>query len=393
MLEDILELLDLPRQAAVNVGRGLFDSENAVGALPGLLGMLGTAGLAATGFGLPLALLGGSAIGGAGQLAGNMTGRREFVAPTTGEIANSWFGDDGFLPSLVAGAVTDPLTYVGGIGGARAGARAGRGLESAAVAAGPGYKGQSALAEAIKAADLAIDGRTGWGSHFTKKFEQLTPDQVNRVAGEIPEGSTFLGNGMDALAFRTPQGDVLRVGAIFDQVGQGRPIAESMLPATRTVDLPLTGLETKGVRVERSPLAEMKPDSYWERLQLRPGMTAREKRMAQTPMESVADAARRDGMEFWDNHGGNVALYRDKPVIIDPGAVSAGAEVPRFPAIVASDRQSPLLRLLGSQGRVRRQLETGAPLGLDDLMRQVGTGVGMGAPALARPVYTDPGPF
>lgn len=383
MLDDLMELLDTPRQALTNLARSAFGDVDPLAGLPGGLGLIGALGLGATGIGLPLALLGGSAIGGLAQSGGNASGNEAFRAPTTGEVGQGLFGSDDFLSSLLAGALTDPLTYAGGIGGGRVGAKLGREAEIATHAAGPGYRGKNSLLEAIQAGDKATEA-VGWDRHFSNRFDQMAPGQFDRIASEVPPGSSFLGSGSDAIAMRTPQGDVLRIGNIPDaRVGQGRPVAESVLPSTRSVDVPVSGMEVPGFRVERSPLAEMKPAGYWKTPPAGPGMTARQKRMLTSPVEELENRASREGISFWDQHVGNVGVHGDKPVIIDPGAFSLEDFKGQYAPVTVSDSAEAgiLPRLLG-QPRLRSAIEQGRPtdnLGLERLLSRLGAGLGTGS--------------
>lgn len=371
MLDDILELLDTPRQAITNFGRGVFGENDLLGGLPGALGVLGTLGLGATGVGLPLALLGGSFLGGGLQAGGNASGNAAFKAPTAEEVSMGMFGSDDFLPSLLAGALTDPLSYVGGIGGARAGAKIGRGVEDAVKVAGPAYDGRNALMEAIAEADKKFASYGADGVFQHKYVDNLSPEQFGRIAGEVPEGSTFLGSGVDAVAMRTPTGDVVRVGKTFPGA-PGRPEVDFINPATRTVDLP--GTKSGSLRVERSPLAEVRGEDYWY------GPAGTDQRYA------LQDAGHDIGIRLHDSHPGNFGLLGDRPVIIDSGAYSVNAD--KFPGKFApvqtvtdpSQDLGPLARLLRGRGRLRGTLErTRDDLGIERLLSKIGAGLGTGS--------------
>jgi len=121
----LLEPLDYPRQALYNLGSGLAEGD-LWKALPGLIGAGVAAPLIATGVGAPLGILAGSLAGG---LAQGVAGKE---APTTGDLVEKLGGDkESFLQNLAVGAVTDPLTYAGGLGGLRAGTAASKAGESA----------------------------------------------------------------------------------------------------------------------------------------------------------------------------------------------------------------------------------------------------------------------
>ena len=238
-----------------------------------------------------------------------------------------------------AEAALDPTTYLGAGLGARLGAKAGRSLERAAVARGPGYTGGAA-----HLAELAGNG----AKDFADDIKMFAPGALS----EVPPASQFLGKGQQAVAFRTPTGDVVRLG--FVGPGEsGRPVADSVLQATRAADygLPGTGIT---VRAERVPFADMAGDrKYWLGGSGVPG---------QTRIGAVRKAAADEGLLFADAHAGNVGVYGGRPVVIDPGAVEplAGAALTRQPVTAAAD-PSPaaalLLDLLGGQPAMRRALD------------------------------------
>lgn len=122
-LGQFLEPLDYPRQAAWNLlrsggnalsGQGTW--EDALRAVPGALGAGVGAGLMATGVGAPLGILAGSLAGGAAQGLGRMSSPESFQAPAVSQLT----GTEEFVPNLLAGMLTDPLTYAGGFAGRKA---------------------------------------------------------------------------------------------------------------------------------------------------------------------------------------------------------------------------------------------------------------------------------
>lgn len=127
-LWDLLAPLDYPRQSLWNLPASLGKGD-IMGALPGLLGGAAGLGLAATGAGLPLALLGGSLVGGLGQGIGRSTGSESFDAPTPGHLVEALGMDPESLGGMATGfglgIAGDPLTWAGGFGGRRAGQMAG----------------------------------------------------------------------------------------------------------------------------------------------------------------------------------------------------------------------------------------------------------------------------
>lgn len=106
-------LLDAPRSALWNLGRSTIDTLSGEGdwrdALPGLLGILGGGAAAATGIGIPAAILMGSGLAGASQagLGNKAMAPDEYIEKNLGDTgANQGLG---FLLS----ALTDPLSAAG----------------------------------------------------------------------------------------------------------------------------------------------------------------------------------------------------------------------------------------------------------------------------------------
>lgn len=132
-LLDLLKPLDYPREAAYNlvrgIGRGLSGEgtwDDLLGAVPGAAGLLGGALI-----GGPFGALAGAGIAGGLQGLGHLavTGSPAFEANTPADLVENMGGDrDSVLQTIAAGVATDPLTYVGGFGGAHGGAKAGAGV-------------------------------------------------------------------------------------------------------------------------------------------------------------------------------------------------------------------------------------------------------------------------
>ena len=240
--------------------------------------------------------------------------------------------------------LTDPLTLLGGAGGARAGLRLGGKLDDVARRIGPGYAttyddilGMVKAAPAERLDDVqAID--------HIRALNEASP----RVWSEVAPGSRFLGAGQEGTAFATPGGRAVRL-ALPTTPGPGRPQAGPVLQASRAADYPAGDL---AARVEHTPVAAMAGGDYWFR---------RGGQMGRTRMGDLRAEAGANGLHFWDSHAGNVGLVDGTPKIIDPGAVKPVAGYDGgFQAVVRVGEASPLVRaLLG--GDMRRAVEAGLP--------------------------------
>jgi hypothetical protein len=159
-LGSLLTPLDWPRQALWNMVEGL-GSGDFLKALPGIGGLA---------LSIPFGPLAGMAAGALGQGAlGNLFGDR-FEASRVSDLTSKIGGDpESFGQNLLVGALTDPLTALGGLGGFRAGGAAASQLGDADAIARTlgsirGQKQQLTAAEpfitgAAKADDVGMQAR------------------------------------------------------------------------------------------------------------------------------------------------------------------------------------------------------------------------------------------
>lgn len=231
------------------------------------------------------------------------------------------------LGSDVAGfateVATDPLTWIG----AGAGVRLGRAAEAAATAAGPRYG---------TTADDLRRMLSGSGSLTGDIVESkiLNSPNPGRLLSEINPNSQLLGNGVEALAFKEPNGTVTRLGEVpIGWENTGRPVIPEVAQAASTMNLP------GGFRVERGiPLADNVNDmGYWTKRPLGnlyeefenpdtaaaiAGMT-RGRITLEDALRSRSEwldrSLRENGFQRRDRHFGNVGTIDGRSVVIDPG--------------------------------------------------------------------------
>lgn len=225
-----------------------------------------------------------------------------------------------------AEVATDPLTFLG----AGAGVRLGRAAERAAVAAGPRYGTTADDLSRMLSGSLTGD---------IVESKILNSPNPQRLLSEINPNSKLIGNGVEALAFREPNGTVTRLGeAPIGWENTGRPVVPQVSQPTSTMNLP------GGFRVERGmPFADNVGDaSYWSKRNypesaierfmdeskvigtwenevgsLPDGTTLAD--MLRTRSEDLDVALRRHGLQRRDRHFGNVGTENGFPVVIDPG--------------------------------------------------------------------------
>lgn len=345
----MFEFLDTPRQALSNMVSGI--SEGDLGkAAPGLLGALLTGGLAATGVGLPLAVLAGSALGGTGQ---SLFGQKAQSADQFGGSIADALGltDDSTardITKFLGTAASDPLSYAGLGLGSRAGAGLGNALERAAIARGPGYgtTAEELLSQIgrMDTSGLPVRVRTAAGDFVHPLYNELSKSPyAAQIAAEVPQGSSILGAGAEGIAFGTPSGDVLRLGRA-NPMFQGRPNVDQLLQPTRSLITPNDGMR---LLAERLPMAQ--------------GVGS-EAAGAATP--ALQDALRGQALNFSDRTAANAGFVNGVPKVIDPGAITNLGYSGSFSPMIQAGQApggvtSRLLDLLGSDQALQRALAGG----------------------------------
>lgn len=286
----------------------------------------------------------------------------------SGQDLTGW--SDGSLESTVgnigAEVATDPLMLAGGLLGKLLGKNAGK----AAAARGPQYE-TTADDLAKMTGDFTTRNATLHDSvdNVSHRAADLMSDpQSRRLLSEVNPGSSILGAGGEGMAFKDPNGKVLRLG--YESTGNaGRPIAEGVLPATSTTDIGRW-------RAERTPFAENVNDGAFWRTRNPETMT--------TQMDDLNQTLRNSGLHFEDRHIGNAGTLGGKPQVIDPGALDvSGFTGQRSPVTQAGD-PSRLMGLLldntGANDAVRKAYASG--LSGPNLSRKFGTyGAAAGADA------------
>ena len=252
-------------------------------------------------------------------------------------------GLGGTLAGIGVEMATDPLTWTGAGLGAMLGRKAG----AAAVARGPRYgttlDDMARMGGFDDAAGLA--GANARAAETPQRYLEI--ERMQQLAGtpgiehalrELPPGSSILGAGKEGAAFRTPADEVVRIGVPAG--GEGRPITDMMLQPSRTVDF---GNPGQVLRAERTPLAA--------------GVGT----VPEADKLGLIAEARGQGLSFWDKLPGNMGYHGGRPVVIDPGAVTAGKNFAGgFNPVVR--HQDPgalmgrLLDMLGSDEAIRAGL-------------------------------------
>lgn len=269
----------------------------------------------------PGALLRGALSGKVGERA---TGREMLDSWGVTNSSDDGFGSDaaGFAADLIA----DPLNLVGG------------GLAKKAFqgAVGPMHAGDISK--------LAVGGFKGPGrgtaEAIAEQMGKLNPKAQRRALGEIPPGSTPLGAGSEAVTYRTPDGDVLR---IQDGAAPRPPDIPEMRPVNRHV---VYGEGQEGLTIQRMPYADV---PNW-------------RQMPKHELDDVANNLRESihagGFDPFDVYGSNIGKMGDEWKVIDPGAVGWQGRWPDpVKQLRARDAMSPILAALAGHNALTRSTQ------------------------------------
>lgn len=366
-LGQLLAPLAYPREALWNLPGKLAEGD-IVGALPGLLGAGATAGLAATGVGLPLALLGGAALGGIGQGVGRAVDEQRFAAPTGADLVRALGGDPTSWPGWAAGMgaemIGDPLSYAGGLGGAAKGGQYGSHLTDVALTRGPRFPGGlEKLAPWYESTDPVLLERAkgiAW-SPYRKE-----------ILNEIAPSSNLLGLGVEATGVRAPEGYVTRIAGGPGTVDASKIVGSSWLPNTPEslppaaapvlppMIRPARDITIGPYRIQHTPFVDMLKEGADEALRGAEWEKAG---------EALKKASVQAGYSPWDLHLGNLGKTpAGRYVITDPGAVSPFNPMTPIPEPIRSVQGSRLdnllLDLLGSDRAIRRAIPADLARGL-----------------------------
>lgn len=373
VLDQLLSPLDLPRQAAWNLihkpvqASQQGDASLLAGLLPALAGI-------AVGLGTANPLLGALVAGGA-QGLGSAVSEPTFSAPTVQDLT----GTDDSATNFLVGALTDPLTFIGGGVGAKmggeAGAKFGQNLTDAALWRGPRYATTAEdLAKMVDQSPIKMGemfgGQVGQGLTRGQYLEKNILGQLRSspdALAEIMPGSTAAASGSESMFFRRPDGGGTLVRgpqldpSLFDPntgmlqpptlMPGPRPDIPEMLQAARSKAIPGTSLRIEQVApvepaleyVRDLPQGSIRDQSYWN--------------LRNVSDQMMRDIGERGGFP-WDVSGGrNVGFDADGALkVFDPGAVSQAPLVAdmiqREPGMV----ENLLLKLLGSDQAIQREL-------------------------------------
>ncbi len=243
-------------------------------------------------------------------------------------------GTMGDIAGFGAEVATDPLAWMG----AGLGSRLGGAAERAAVARGPQFGTTADDLSRMLSGSLTGD---------IVESKILQNPQASRILSEINPESQFIGNGVEALAFKEPSGSVTRIGSVQPGAA-GRPIAPGIAQPNFTQDIGAAS----PFRVERGI-------PYADRVNDVPFWTRRDSSTMLTQSDMLDRSLLESGLKRTDRHFGNIGMIGERPVAIDPGDIATlfgakpGATQPVLQAAEPGMMMNTLLDALGSSQSIR----------------------------------------
>lgn len=184
--------------------------------------------------------------------------------------------------------LTDPLSYLGSLGGSRAGQALFNKL------------GPRLGANPAKVANLAIPAKDMESGGVAAFQQAMQSPAAGKILHEIPEGSRYLGAGAESMNLATPQGDVLKILKHNPKAAIDVPAVEGVLQPTRRVT-------HGGFEVNRVPMAQGVGDEA----------------LHAAHAEPLRQRLASQGVDVFDLKPEDLGLVGGKPTIIDMGSVDA----------------------------------------------------------------------
>lgn len=243
-----------------------------------------------------------------------------------------------------------------------------RELADAADALGPMYPGGIDKLNGIAKSIAHLDFEDS-SSPYRRMLDLAKSEHADRLANELPAGSKFLGNGAEALAFKTPDGNVVRIADNAFGAGGRNNIPEILQPYRYTKIGPYTA--------EHLPFVEPLSGSAGDQIDASIALQNRLKSRQYEP---------------WDAGPHNMGVTKEGNYIIhDGGAVgdeigykSRGMTNPYLRLPMPDEDTVAKLMEMGSPELVRKAIADGAAMGsegqgvthssLFDALKQVFTG-------------------
>lgn len=236
--------------------------------------------------------------------------------------------DTGDVGGFLAEVVTDPLNLLG--------AGALRGAYRKAM--GPMHPGGAEKITPLltgnpKARELMND--------WLLKADALDPAMQKRALGEIPPGSSLLGSGSEAVVFKTPDGDLLRLAP--GGFPEPANIPQMRKPTRHTV----YGTGDDAITAQRLPMADV-PDQMTRYGPMRQEMTDAARKMR-------ADIQKANpNLDPYDVYPQNIGKMGDEWKIIDPSAVIWKSNQPPIPTTPSPWRNmSPIIQAMAGHNIAR----------------------------------------
>jgi hypothetical protein len=200
----------------------------------------------------------------------------------------------------------------------------------------------------VPRSDLSDARKLSYLVPYDRIMNLANSEHANKIAMEIPGGSKYLGSGTEALAFRTPAGDVVRV-ADHPFNGAGRQNIQEVLQPYRHAQVgPYT--------VEHLPFVGPTTGSLSEQLGLAEAMKSRLRSQQYDPWDV---GFRNMGVTGDGNH-----VIHDAGAVLDPiGHSARGVSNPYRRIDAPSDELVAKLIEMGAPEAVRNSMSSASKLG------------------------------
>lgn len=230
--------------------------------------------------------------------------------------------DAGDVGGFLAEMITDPVNLLG-VGALRGAVKADRLRALGPMHPGGAEKLLGTVPKVNQYGDIATPyAHVG---EVLQRVDNLSPDIQRRFFGEIPPGSSYVGHGGEAVVFKTPDGDILRL------VPEGQPLPPKVPQMRQPTRHSVYGEGGNEVTVQRLPEAQFPPRHTSARGVRGAGEFEDQMEIARRMRADIQEDF--PGLDPYDVYPGNIGKINDDWVITDPSAIMWRNNQPPLPKL------------------------------------------------------------